>query len=138
MKVSLLEERSPKGNICKILKLKKNLTKVSGITIPTWESNFQGLFKAEGEISDKLLDEQTLGNHDYCFSNWKCTGHLNEPITLEEITEEALKFRTGKAAGPDGITNTSRSLMENSCQMRLNRNRSSPRRQTHHFQLVYL
>ena len=65
------------------------------------------LFKADGEISDKFLDEQTLGNHDYCFSNWKYTGHLNDPITLEEITEEASKLKAGKAAGPDGITNTS-------------------------------
>ena len=41
------------------------------------------------------------------FSNWKCTGHLNDPITLEEITEEASKLKAGKAAGPDGKTNTS-------------------------------
>ena len=53
------------------------------------------------------FDEQTLGNHDYCFSNLKCTGYLNDPITLEEITEEALKLKTDKAAGPDGIVNTS-------------------------------
>ena len=29
--------------------------------------SFGGLFKKEDEISDELLDEQTLGNHDYCF-----------------------------------------------------------------------
>ena len=51
----------------KILKSKKVLAKVSGTTIPTWKSYFEGLFKAEGEISDKLLDEQTLGNHDFFF-----------------------------------------------------------------------
>ena len=28
-------------------------------------------------------------------------------ITLEEITDEASKLKAGKAAGPDGITNTS-------------------------------
>ena len=44
---------------------------------------------------------------DYCFSNWKYTGYLNDPITLEEITDEASKLKAGKAAGPDGITNTS-------------------------------
>ena len=68
---------SEKRDFWKILKSKKVLAKVSGITIPTWESYFGGLIKAEGEITDELLDEQTLGNHDYCFSNWKCTGHLN-------------------------------------------------------------
>ena len=91
----------------KILKSKKVLAKVFGITVPTWESYFEGLFKAKGEISDELLDEQTLGNHDYCFSNWKCTGQLNDPITREEITDKASKLKAGKAAGPDGITNTS-------------------------------
>ena len=97
---------SERREFWKILKSKKVLTKVFGITIPVWESYFEGLFKAEGEISDKLLDEQTLGNNDYCFSNWKYTGYLNDPITLEEITDEASKLKAGKAAGPDGITNT--------------------------------
>ena len=32
---------------------KKVLTKVSGIKIPTWVSNFRGL-KAESEISDRM------------------------------------------------------------------------------------
>ena len=98
---------SERRDFWKILKSKKVLAKVSGITIPNWESYFGGLFKAEGEISDELLDEQILGNLDYCFSNWKCTGHLNDPITLEEITEEASKLKAANAAGPDGITNTS-------------------------------
>ena len=97
---------SERRDFWKTLKSKKVLAKVSGITIATWESCFEGLFKAEGDTSDELLDEQTLGNHDYCFSNWKGTGHLNDPITLEEITDEAPKLKAGKAAGPDGITNT--------------------------------
>ena len=87
--------------------VKESFSKISGITIPTRELYFGGLFKAEGEISDEFLDEQTLGNHNYCFSNWKFTGHLNDPITLEEITEEASKLKAGEALGPDGITNTS-------------------------------
>ena len=101
------KKESERRDFWKILKSKKVLAKVSGITIATWESYFGGLFKAEGEISDELLDNQTLENHDYCFSNWKCTGHLNDQITLEEIIEEASKLKAGKAAGPDGITNTS-------------------------------
>ena len=72
---------SERREFWKILKSKKVLAKVSGITIPTWESFFGGLFKAECEKSEEFLDEQTLGNHDYCFSNWKCTGHLNDPIS---------------------------------------------------------
>ena len=39
---------SEKRDFWKILKSKKVLAKVSGITIPTWESYFEGLFKAEG------------------------------------------------------------------------------------------
>ena len=99
--------QSERRDFWKILKSRKVLAKLSAIKIPNRESYFGGLFKAEGEISDELLDEQTLGNHDYCFSNWKCTGNLKDPIALEEITEEASKLKAGKAAGPDGITNTS-------------------------------
>ena len=91
---------SERRDFWKILKSKKVVAKLSGITIPTWESYFGGLYKAEGETSDELLDEQTLGNHDYCFSNWICTGHLNDAITLVEITEEGSKLNAGKAAGP--------------------------------------
>ena len=98
---------SERRDFWKTLKSIKVLAKVLGITIPTRESYFEGLFKAEGEISDELLDEQTLENHDYCFSNWKFTGQLNDPITLEEITDEASKLKVGKAAGTDGTTNTS-------------------------------
>ena len=50
---------------------KKILTKVSGITIPSWESYFQGLFITEKEISDDLLDEQILGNDHYFFQTAK-------------------------------------------------------------------
>ena len=89
---------SERREIWKILKSKKILTKVSGITVPTWEPYFQGLFKAASEISD----EQTMGNHDYPFSNWNYSGHLNDPITLEELPVEALKIKTGKTAGPCG------------------------------------
>ena len=63
---------SERRDFWKILKSKEILAKVSEVTFPTWESYFEGLIKAEGEISEELLDEQTLGNHDYCFSNWKC------------------------------------------------------------------
>ena len=98
--------QSGRRDFWKILKSRKVLAKVSGITIPTWESYFGCLFKAESEISDELLDEQALGNHDYCFSNWKCTGNLNDPIALEEIAEKASNLKAGKAARPDGITNT--------------------------------
>ena len=58
---------SERRDFWKNVKSKKVLAKVTGITIPSWESNFGGLFKIEGEISVELLDEQTLGNHDYCF-----------------------------------------------------------------------
>ena len=33
--------------------------------------------------------------------------YSNDPITLEENTEEDSILKAGKAAGPDGITNTS-------------------------------
>ena len=99
------KEESERRNFCIILK--KNLTKVSGITIPNWELYLEALFEAEGEILDNFLDEQILGNHDYSFSNWNYTGRLIDPITLDEITEEASKLTAGKAAHPNGITNTS-------------------------------
>ena len=73
-------------------------------------------FKAEGEISDESSDEQTLGNHDDCFSNWKGTGHLNDPIELKEVTKEDSKLKAGKAAGPDGKTNNSINLSFQSTQ----------------------
>ena len=98
---------SERRDFWKILKSKEILAKVSEFTIPTWESYFGGLFKAEGEISDEFLDEQTLRNYDFCFSNWKCTGHSNDPKTLEENTEEDSMLKAGKAAAPVGITNTS-------------------------------
>ena len=68
------------------LKSKKILTKVSGITIQTLQSYFQSSFKSESKILDTV--EQSLGNHNYCFSNWSCTEHLNATKPLKENAEE--------------------------------------------------
>ena len=82
---SFLIRKAESDSFWKILISKKILSKESGITISTRESYFQGLIKAESEILVKLLDKQTLGNHDYCISNWNSTDHLSALITLEKI-----------------------------------------------------
>ena len=75
-------------------------------SIQQFLEDFQGLFKGENEVLEKFLDEQTIGNQDCFFSNWKCTDVLNARLTLEEIIEEALKTKSDKATGPDGIMDT--------------------------------
>ena len=82
---SFLIRKAEPDSFWKILISKKILSKESGITISTRESYFQGLIKAESEILVKLLDEQTLGNHNYCISSWKSTEYLSALITLEKI-----------------------------------------------------
>ena len=87
-----------------ILKSRNSIETPTQIHLSDWESHFEKLYYNPDPNIMRITQNTNLGNHDYCFSNWNCPGHLNDDISDVEILLEIYHAPNNKACGPDGIS----------------------------------